>query len=64
MLPGVPLSSVTVTFDNGTVPGFVTTYVHVTGVPGVNTGPAAGVFASSPFTNFTTAISTTTGGTR
>ena len=64
VFPGVPLSSVTVTFDNGTVPGLVTKYVHVTAAPGVNTGPPAGVFASSSFTNFTTAISTTTGGTR
>ena len=52
----VPLSSVTVTFANGTVPGFVTTYVHVTDAPGVNTGPSAGRSASRPFTNFTIAI--------
>ena len=61
VFPGVPLSSRHVTFANGTVPGFVTTYVHVTGAPGVNTGPAAGVFASCPFTNFTIAMSTTCG---
>jgi hypothetical protein len=52
----VPLSSPTTTLASGTVPGFVTTYVHVTVEPGVSTGPAAGVLASSPLTNFTITI--------
>jgi hypothetical protein len=43
---GVPLSSLTVTLANGTVPGFVTRYVHVTVEPGVNSGPASAVLAS------------------
>jgi hypothetical protein len=46
-----PLLSTTWTFEIGTLPSAVTTYVHVTGWPGGMSGPG-GSSASSPLVDF------------